>query len=87
MLNLLARIIFVIAIFSFVIYGWWFVALIIGLIATWYFKYFIEFIFAGIILDSLYGYSDYLGIWAYSGAIISTLFFLLSAWLKGVLRR
>lgn len=70
-----------------VLNGWWIVAVVIGLIATWTFNYFIEIIIAGIIFDSIFGYTATLGLWGYIGTITSILIFIVISWSKNVLRR
>ena len=57
-----------------VIFGWWYAALPLGLIASWFFPYYAEFILAGISYDALFGLGDpTAGLWAYSGTIVSVI--------------
>jgi hypothetical protein len=57
-----------------VIFGWWYAALPLGLIASWFFPYYAEFILAGLFYDALFGLGEpTAGVWAYFGTIISVI--------------
>lgn len=80
------RIILVVLMLVSVFCGWWIPALIFGLIGCWLFDFFIEIIIAGVLFDSLFGYSDYFGIWGYAGTIIAFVILLSFFGLSKVLR-
>ncbi len=80
------RIITDIFIFIAILHGWWFVALPIAFLSVWNFPYFLEFVLAGIIYDSLFGLIPELGILGYVGTIISTMILIASGLLKKVIR-
>ncbi len=80
------RIIINIIIFIAVINGWWFLALPLGVIATWRFRYYLEIIIAGIYYDALFGSIPALGIWGYAGTITGVSVVLLVFLLKKLVR-
>jgi len=86
-MNKLTRIIVNIIIFVAVVSAWWHVALLISIIGTIIFPYFIEIIIFGIMFDALFGYSQSLGIYGYIGTISSVLIFLVIFWVNKTLRR
>jgi hypothetical protein len=67
--------------------GWWLAAAIIAIIANWYLPYFIETIIAGIVHDSLFGYSATFGWAGYLGSIVGLIIFAVIEIFKNVLRR
>lgn len=70
-----------------IINGWWIVAIILGAVANWFFLYFVELIIAGVIYDSLFGYSPAFGLAGYYATIMSLILFIVICSLKRVLRR
>lgn len=67
--------------------GWWYIALAVAIFSVWSFDHFIEIIIAGVIFDSLFGYSEYLGIAGYCGTILSITIFMIAELVKKFLRR
>jgi hypothetical protein len=86
-LKSLIRLLLDLAIFLSVLFGLWFVVLPLGVIAAWYYSFFLEFILAGIVYDSLFGMVRGMGAWGYVGTIVSIIFWALVIGLKKVLRR
>ncbi len=70
-----------------VLFGWWYVALPIGIIALFRFEYYAELLVAGFAYDALFGMGAGLAIWtAYAGTITALAFLGLAAGLKGSIR-
>ena len=55
MFKLIGRIVLDILLIISVIQGWWYFALLLGIIGVWNFGFFIEIIIAGFLYDSLFG--------------------------------
>ncbi len=87
MKKILLRLIVDILVAFSVIQGWWFVALLIGLISTWSFPYYIEILIAGVAYDSLFGLVPDMGVKGYAGTILAAAIFLIVAGFKKVVRR
>ncbi len=85
--NFVLRIIFDLLLLVLIISGLWYIALIIGIVSVWRFSYFIELMIFGILFDSLFGYSQELGIYGYGGTVVSIILFILINLFKNVLRR
>ena len=85
--RITTRIIIDILLAIFVLNGWWFFALILGLFGAWYMPYFVEAIIAGIIYDALFGAAAGMGLWGYMGTIIGVVVFVLLRGLKKAVRR
>jgi hypothetical protein len=85
--EILQRLLLVILILLAVILGWWHIAIILGIIGCLSQKLFLEFIFAGIVFDALFGHSEYTSLNNHLGTIISLVLFVIIFGLKKVLRR
>jgi len=70
-----------------VVNGWWLVAMIISIIASWRFDNFFEVIIAGVIFDSLFGYNLNHSLFGYAGTFSGILIFVLVMLSKKTLRR
>ena len=70
-----------------VLQGWWFIALLLGIIGLWMFPYYIELIIAGIVYDSLFGMIPKMGWKEYIGTILSVVIFGIGWWGRRVLKR
>ena len=81
------RIINSLLLFFVTINSWWFIALLIGIVGTWYFPYYLEFAAAGIAYDALFGMIPGMGVSSYLGTSVSILFFILILGMKSVLRK
>jgi hypothetical protein len=84
--SFIRRLILDVIIFLAVLNGWWFIALPLVLISTWFFPYFVEGIVAGIMYDSLFGLIPELGMWGYMGTIVATLVMVIITTMKGKVR-
>ncbi len=81
------RIIFDCIIAVSVLFGVWFVAWPVAVIAAWYFPLYAEILVAGIAYDALFGMSSGMGIWAYVGTLIAVVSFIAVNASKRILRR
>ncbi len=89
--NILFRIALDILVAFCVLFGWWYIALPIGLIALFKFSYYVEVIAAGFAYDALFGMgtvsSANIGFWAaYAGTLVATLCFAVTALIKKTIR-
>jgi hypothetical protein len=57
--------------FTFIINGWWFFALPILVIGSWFFRNYFELIIFGIIYDALFCMNNGKSIWDYVGTVSS----------------
>lgn len=69
-----------------VIQGWWFIALPLAFGCAWRLSAYIELVIAGIAYDSLFGFVNGDGLWAYLGTITSVIGFGIITFLKKVTR-
>ena len=65
-----------------VFFGWWYIALPIGVIALFRFPLYVELVVAGFAYDSLFG----MGAASFAGTIVALSFLALAAALKGSIR-
>lgn len=80
------RIILDIVIAVSVLYGWWFVVVPLGLYCIWKFPGYIEILIAGVAYDSLFGFTQEVGILGYIGTITASLMIIFVLSLKKVMR-
>lgn len=66
--------------------AWWFIALPLAIVGAWFFPYFAELIVAGVVYDALFGMIPGMGLWSYSGTIISVILFMIVFLLKKLVR-
>ena len=83
---LIYRIIIDFIIFVFVLEGWWYAILPLGIVALWSFPFYIEFLLFGIIYDSLFGFTFAIGWFGYTGTIVTLLISISMSSLRGKLR-
>jgi len=69
-----------------VIYGWWYVALPIGVCAVWFFPIYLEFILGGFVYDALFGMNGSFLLAGYAGLIVTVIAFALASLLRRKLR-
>ncbi len=69
-----------------VLLGWWYIALPVAVLAAWMLPYYFEFLLAGLIFDSLYGFGRGLGIFGYFGIVISVVALVLAQFLKLIVK-
>ncbi len=82
----LTRILIDLILFISVLNGWWFVALPLVILVGWFFPFFIELLIAGIMYDSLFGFTPSLGTSGYQGTISAGVLFIALFILKKVMR-
>jgi hypothetical protein len=70
-----------------VVYGQWYVALPLGLVAAWLFPYYVELLMLGLIHDALFGLGHGLDPWAHAGLVIAIVALGLASFLRGFMRR
>ena len=80
------RIILDVIILVCVIFGWWYIALPLGLIASWALPYYIELVAFGFIYDSLYGMGRGLGLLGFMGIIITVILFFFMWFFKVIVK-
>jgi len=85
MMKLIIRILIDIALLIFIIHGWWYFAVFLCIVGIWNFRFYIECIIAGLFYDSIFGPTTR-GIEGSIGLIVSTVIFLATFGVKGVLR-
>jgi len=73
-----------IALFIFVINGWWPLVIVSGIIGAWYWPHFAELIVAGIAYDALFGM---VGARGWIGTIVSILLYTIILSIKKFVRR
>ena len=83
---MLIRLIIDVVFFGSVIHGWWFVALLSGMIGTLRYRWFPEILIAGIAYDSLFGLLPGQEIHNYAGIITALVLFIVSRVLRSILR-
>jgi len=83
----LLRILTGIVLFWAVINGWWPIIIIMGIVAAWYWPYYVEGIIAGVAYDALFGMVPGLGYRGYIGTIISIVLYTIILLSKKVVRR
>lgn len=77
------RLVIGLVILFFVIHGWWFVALPISVVYSFFVFHYYEIIFFGIVYDSLFGYVGVADFWkGYIGTIVSVALFFLIFFIK-----
>jgi len=75
-----------IIIFLCLIQGWWYFALLLGLIGLWNLELYIEIILAGLIYDALYGSVATYGVAGSVGLIVGAILFAVLVVIKKVVR-
>ena len=66
--------------------GWWYFALLLGLIGLWNFELYVEIILAGLIYDALYGSVAEYGVSGSIGLMVGAMLFALFVVIKKVVR-
>ena len=84
--HLTLRIVLDIALFLAVIFGWWYVALPLGLILVWAFPWYAELVAAGFIYDALFGMNRGLGVLGFMGLFAALILFAIATLFKVVVR-
>ncbi len=87
MKKILPRLVSDLALFIFVIHGWWILVLILAMIANWKFPYFWEILLAGLAYDSLFNFSSDPSLSSWLGTILAAVIFVLIVFAKRVVRR
>jgi hypothetical protein len=81
------RIILDILIFLSVLQGWWLFVLLFGVVGAWKYSFFIEFVIAGIVFDSLFGLVPERGVGSYLATILSLILTIAIGGLGNVIRK
>ncbi|MBU6426821.1 hypothetical protein KGQ27_01100 [Patescibacteria group bacterium] len=85
--KLTIRIVLDIILFVCIVNAWWYFALPLAVVGAFAFPFYIEFIVAGIMYDALFAMVQGMGVWAYSGTIVSLVLFIMITTLKNFIRR
>ncbi len=85
--NIYFRIIFDAVIAVLAIQALWFIALPIALVCAWTFPYYLEFVVAGIIYDSLFGPISYFSFFGHIGAIATTVILVVTTFFRRIVRK
>ena len=86
MKKLIYRIIIDAIIFICLIQGWWYFAILVGMIGVWNFGFFIEIVLAGLIYDALYGSAAIKGVAGSIGLIVGSILFIVLSIIKKIVR-
>ena len=70
-----------------IIFGWWHIALILGLYGLVRNVFFVELVIFGVIYDALFRMTADTGIDGYIGTIVTLVFFVIYSVIKGTIRK